>query len=100
MYVCMCNFINHSQKHCSDLKSRFPMFVHFMLCFFVCKMPEALDLDLSGCLEAGSDVGDLESSADFGGFNERQVAASCTKYCRRIIDLITLLNLVLWAEHG
>ena len=92
MYVCMCNFINHSQKHCSDLKSRFPMFVHFMLCFFVCKMPEALDLDLSGCLEAGSDVGDLESSADFGGFNERQVAASCTKYCRRII----ILNLVLW----
>lgn len=39
-------------------------------------------------------VGDPEGSADFGGFNEtRQVAASCTKYCRRII---ILLNLVLW----
>lgn len=47
--------------------------------------------------QAAMFVGDLESSADFGGFNEtRQVAASCTKYCRRIIDLIILLNLVLW----
>ena len=72
-------YINDSQNQYSQLKSRFAMFVHF----FVGKMPEALDLDLSGCLEAGSDAcWDPESSADLGGFNEtRQVVVSCTKHC-------------------
>lgn len=94
MHVYMCNDIHDSQKHCSHLKSRFAMFVHVLLCFLWARcLRHWIWIWAVASRQAAMFVGDLESSADFGGFNEtRPVAASCTKYCRRII----ILNLVLW----